>query len=161
MPPGLRSCGLMGFLFCLKLLQKVFHNFLHIFKQKCYFTRVLATSDVIFWPFRTPEFIVKCKENRTEDPFRLVKYSVFSKLVKKHAFGSDIVRKCDLAKTLVKLQFCLKIVFLDASGGAPERFPESRNTTLCVECYCILINIIVGNPKTPHPLFGLTVAWFY
>ena len=30
-----------------------------------------------------------------------------------------------------------------------------------VECYCIVKNIIVGNPKTPHPLFGLTVAWFY
>ena len=58
-PPGVRLCGLKMAKLGLKLLQKLFQKLFQIFNKKCCFTTVLATSDVIFWPFRTPEFIVK------------------------------------------------------------------------------------------------------
>ena len=65
----------------------------------------MATSEVIFWPFRTPEFIVKNEELSPGGPFRLVKYDVSSKfftIASKNAFGSDVITKRDLDKTFVK-----------------------------------------------------------
>ena len=104
-PPGVQVGGLKMAELGLKLLQKLFHKLLQIFKQKCCFTTVLATSEVIFWPFRTPEFIVKNEELSPGGPFRLVKYDVspkFFKIASKNAFGSDSASKRDLAKTFVK-----------------------------------------------------------
>ena len=64
----------------------------------------------------------KIKEKSHRRPISTRKIQCFLKIGLKNAFGRDIVRKCDLAKTVVKLQFCFKMVLPDASGGAPERF---------------------------------------
>ena len=104
-PPGVQVGGAPMAKLGLKVLQKLFHKLLQISQPKCCFTTVLATSEVIFWPFRTPELIVKNEELSPGGPFRLVKYddsSKFFKIASKNAFGSDSASKRDLAKTFVK-----------------------------------------------------------
>ena len=99
------------------------------FERTARTSRIISKIDVLrrFWLlwgafsgiFGRQNFC-KISGNRPRRAILRCKIQCFVKIALKNAFGSDIVSKRDLAKTIVKRRFWSKMVLPDASGGVPE-----------------------------------------